>query len=116
MGLAVIALLAGVIAYLFTRKFHLYLFCAAMLFFLIARLQPALLRPLFVLFSYIGYGMGWVMTRVILTLVFFIILVPIGLFSRLLGKKFLDCELRKESLTYWIERGEIDRKSFERQY
>ena len=41
--------------------------------------------------------LGWIMTRVILSLVFYLIMTPIGLITRLLGEDFL--KLKKK----WIQ-------------
>lgn len=116
-GLAVIALLAGAIASLHSRQLHLYPFIIALFFVLIAQIWPAAIRPLFVFFSYLGLIIGWVMTRVILTLAFYLILTPIGVVARLFSKKFLETGFKNDGIsTYWIDREPVERESFERQY
>ena len=48
--------------------------------------------------------LGWFMTRVILSLLFYVIITPIGLVLRIFGKDFL--EIKKESVqgSYWNQR------------
>ena len=47
--------------------------------------------------------LGWIMTRVILSIVFYLIITPIGLITRLLGEDFL--ELKKSKVdSYWNQR------------
>jgi membrane protease YdiL (CAAX protease family) len=48
-------------------------------------------------------GMGWVMSKVMLSVVFFVILFPIALLSRFFGKKD-SLQLKKKSGSYWTER------------
>ncbi len=47
-------------------------------------------------------GMGWVMSKVILSLVFYVFLFPIALLSRLTTKDTLQLKRRKDS--YWTVR------------
>ncbi len=48
-------------------------------------------------------GMGWVMSKVMLSVVFFLFLFPIALLSRVFGKKD-SLQLKKKSGSYWTER------------
>jgi len=41
------------------------------------------------------------MTRIILSLLFYLIITPIGLISRLLGKQFLELRWNKLKGSYW---------------
>jgi carbamoyltransferase len=81
-------------------------------------LFPIILKPLFVLFSYIGFGLGWVMTRIILSVLFFMVLTPIGLISRLMRKRYLQTGIGTNENTYWkVHReGTASKKYFEKQY
>ena len=58
------------------------------------------------------------MTRVILIILFYGILTPIGLIARLCGKDFLDKKVNKITKSYWILRttAECDKKSYENQF
>lgn len=51
-------------------------------------------------------GMGWVMSKVMLTLVFFVFLFPVALLSRVFGKKD-SLQLKKKSGSYWTERNHV---------
>ena len=48
--------------------------------------------------------LGWFMTRVILSLLFYVIITPIGVVLRIFGKDFL--EIKKQSVqgSYWNQR------------
>ena len=48
--------------------------------------------------------LGLVMTRVILSIVFYLILTPIGLITRLFGKDFLDLLNKSNTESYWNNR------------
>ncbi len=47
-----------------------------------------------------------VMSRVILTLVYILAVLPVGLAAKLIGKKFLDTRIHTSDATYWIDRGD----------
>jgi hypothetical protein len=45
--------------------------------------------------------LGWVNTRVILTLIFYLVFTPIGLVMRIFGKDILEAGPGKTKNTYW---------------
>jgi len=62
---------------------------------------PASLLPLQKVWMTLAVIMGWIMTRVILSVLFFLILTPIGLIARATGKRFLERRLHREADSYW---------------
>jgi hypothetical protein len=79
----------------------------------LAALALALLvRPvwlaLFRLWMTLGAGLGWVMTRVLLTVFYFAILTPFGLFRRMAGKPTLDTTWRDGKPSSWIDREPVE--------
>lgn len=60
----------------------------------------------FKLWMKLAEGLSWVMTRVILSIFFFLILTPVGLLMRLLGKRPLDVKFRDGKPTYWVDKPE----------
>jgi hypothetical protein len=65
-------------------------------------LVPIALAPIEFVWMKIAHVMGFVMTRVILTLVFFLAITPTGLVFRLLGKDLLQKKIDPKADTYWI--------------
>ncbi len=68
----------------------------------LAVIYPLGLKPFYRLWMLFGSLMGWLNTRIILGLVFYIIFMPFGFMIRLLGKDPLSRKLDKESDTYRI--------------
>jgi hypothetical protein len=64
-------------------------------------LFPIILRPLNKIWMTLAILMGWIMTRVILIVIFFIVLTPLGLIAKLIGKDFLDLKIDKAKNSYW---------------
>ena len=82
-------------------------------------LYPRLLRPLYLFWMLLAYVMGLVMTRVVLTLVFFMVVTPLALISRLLGKDQLGVRMRHDGPgTCWRARDQTvcTHEDYERQY
>ncbi len=61
---------------------------------------PVVLKPLYFMWMTFAAILAWVMTRVILSFVFYLIITPIGLLTKLLGEDFLALR-RGESDSYW---------------
>ena len=66
----------------------------------------------------IAHALGWFNTRLILTVMFYLLFTPIGLVLRLLGKDLLNRKIEPNAETYWIDREEeaFDRKRYEKQF
>jgi hypothetical protein len=103
-GLGVILAAIGTLLLVKGRGSFIYLYAAGGLVILAGLLFSILLKPVYVLFSYVGFALGWVMTRLILTLLFFLVITPIGMVMRLLGKRFLDLSFKKKAGSYWIDK------------
>ena len=81
---------------------------------------PIILKPIYFVWMTFAVFMGWVMTRVILSFLFYFILFPISLIAKLLGNKFLDLGKNKnlEDKSYWNNRDSTVEKNqnFENQF
>lgn len=79
---------------------------------------PNLLKPINKIWMTFAILMGWVMTRVILIILFFVILTPIGILSKIFRKDFL--KLKKDELkeSYWEvrEKTKLSPEDYEKQF
>ena len=62
---------------------------------------PFILKPIYWVWMIFATILGWIMTRVILSLLFYIIITPIGLIPRFFGKQFLELRWDKSKESYW---------------
>jgi len=118
LGLSVIGLLILLLQFFFRQEFSRVLLICALLLAGISLILPVILKPLYILFSYVGLVMGWVMTRIIITILFYLVLTPIGLIAKVTGKSFLDTGFRKNQSSYWkeIPASRINKSSYEKQF
>lgn len=82
---------------------NLYWLAGAGLWLAAALLYPKMLTPLYKVWMVFGHMLGWINARIILALVFFVVVMPIGLVMRLFGKDFLGMR-KKTSGSYWVKR------------
>jgi hypothetical protein len=90
----------------------------ASIFILLGLALPVLLKPLQKAWMTLAVILGWFMTRVILSILFYLVFSAIGLGARLLGKGFLDLKMDDSKNSYWIKRPrkKFQRDDYERQY
>jgi hypothetical protein len=79
---------------------------------------PIILKPIYLIWMVFATILGWIMTHVILSLLFYIIFTPIGLILRLFGKQFLVLKWDKAQESYWNIRNEQvkDKIYYDRQF
>jgi hypothetical protein len=65
---------------------------------------PVLLKPIYKVWMSFAVVMGFIMTRVILTVIYFGMFTPIALTAKLLGKDLLGERWDKKAETYWVKR------------
>ncbi len=68
-----------------------------------ALLMPSTLRPVYTTWMKIGHGLGWVNTRIILGVLFYVIVLPMGLVMRLFGKDPMARKCDKSATSYRIK-------------
>jgi hypothetical protein len=116
--LGVFFLLIGLLWFWKARHGYIYFFSLAVFFLVFAFLAPRLLKPIQKIWMIVALLMGWVMTRVILSVVFYFVMTPIGFIARLMGKKFLDVKNHNGYESYWLIRKSLARnkEDHEKQY
>jgi len=79
-----------------------YFLALAGLFLVPAVVYPPVLGPVERAWMKMAEIMSAVMTRVILTLMFYLVITPIGLFKRLMGQDTLGLRPDSTKQTYWV--------------
>ena len=69
---------------------------------------PVVLKPIYRVWMALAVVLGFIMTRVILSIVYYFIMTPIGLIMRLVGKDPMHCRLDAKATSYWIEKSYDD--------
>jgi len=74
---------------------------AAIVTIFITLLAPILLKPIYRAALFIAHILGWINTRLILGLIYYLLFTPISLIMRLLGRDPLNRKFDKETNSYW---------------
>jgi len=83
----------------------------------VAALMPVAIRPFLKLWLWIGKWLSFINTRIILGIVYWIMIWPIGMVLRMFGHNPLHLGGIGQSDSYWIERKEVwSSDSFKRQF
>lgn len=95
-----------------------YLFFPGVFLVLTGAFFPPALKPLQKGWMTLALLLGWVMTRVLMTLLFFLAITPIGILVRITGKDLLDTKLGPQKTSYWKIRPQIPHvpADYERQF
>ena len=119
-GLTVGIVLAaiGTLLFYFEKSSAIYFIIIGGLLILLGILLPQLLKPLNKIWMGLAIVLGFIMTRVILTTLFYLVITPIGLLAKIFGKKFMLLKYDKSAKTYWEKRSIIQKKQidYERQF
>lgn len=78
-----------------------------LVFAVLAISKPILLARTEKLWMRLGEKLGSLMTVVILTLIYYLIVTPLGCITRLMGEDLLKLKMDKKAETYWIKRGQV---------
>ena len=73
----------------------------SLVFFVFTLIAPNLLRPIYIIWMRLAFMLGWINTRLILFIMFYLIFTPIGLAIRLLRVDLLDRKIYKNRKSYW---------------
>ena len=76
----------------------------SLIFLLLGLLNSKLLTPLNKIWFKFGIFLGSIIAPIAMGFVFFIVITPIGIFMRLLGKDILKKKYNKKEKSYWIYR------------
>lgn len=66
-------------------------------------IRPSAVRPIFVGWMLAAYPVGWLISRAILALVYFLLLTPIAVLLRYFRRDPLDRQFEPSRETYWVE-------------
>lgn len=81
---------------------------AAIAFAITAWLWPAVLAPLNRFWFRLGRLLHRIVNPLVMGLLFFVVITPVGLLMRLCGKRPLALEFERESTSYWLSRKESE--------
>ena len=78
---------------------------------------PVLRRPVYLTWMYLAFPIGWTVSHLLLALIYYGVLTPIGVLLRCFRYDAMDRQLEPKASSYWIaQRPRGDAKSYFRQF
>ena len=94
---------------------RLWAFILSLVFLALGALNSKYLTPLNKLWFKFGILLGSIVSPIVMGAVFFIVVTPVGLIMRFLGKDLLRINKNKTISTYWINRDKL-KKTMKKQF
>ena len=113
----ILLIISGFLFWKEKESFQIFLAIGITLF-LTAIAIPFVLKPVYWIWMIFAVILGWFMTRVILSLLFYVVFTPIGLTLRFFGKQFLELQWDKSKESYWNFRTNehLKKENYEKQF
>ena len=78
----------------------------SVIFLILGLLNSKILSPLNKIWFKFGILLGKIVSPIVMGIVFFLVVTPIGLFMKLIGKDLLNKKFSNKKSSYWIKRVE----------
>ena len=88
----------------YEEDIRLWSLALSIIFFILGVLNSKLLTPLNKLWFKFGIFLGFIVSPIVMGIVYFLVVTPIGIIMRLLGKDLLKTSKVKSASSYWIKR------------
>ena len=113
----ILLIISGFLFWKEKESFQIFL-AIGIILFLTAIAIPAVLKPVYWIWMIFAIILGWFMTRVILSLLFYVVFTSIGLTLRFFGKQFLELRWDKSKESYWNFRTNehLKKENYEKQF
>ncbi|MHC4948146.1 MAG: SxtJ family membrane protein [Planctomycetota bacterium] len=73
-------------------------------------------RPMYLGWMHAVYPIGWTVSHLVLAATYYLVLTPIGLVMRLLGRDAMKRRLEPQARTYWVEHDPAEPARYFRQF
>ena len=86
---------------------------------LLGLVAPRLLKGIYIAWMAMAFTLGLVMSTLVLSICFFLIITPLSFIGRMVGKDFLYEKLNREAKSYWLPRerpGPSEPAHYEKQF
>ena len=96
-----VLVLLGIILSIKAGNYLLFLSLAGLVLMLVSLMFSKLLRPLYIIWMSIAAVLGFIMSRIILSLIYYLVFAPVGIILRILKKDLLDRKIEPDKESYW---------------
>jgi uncharacterized membrane protein len=83
-----------------------YLLGSGIVLLVSAILSPNILVPIYKVWMSLAFILGSIVSRIILTILFYFLISPIGIIIKIFGNDIINLKIDKERKSYWIKKDE----------
>lgn len=114
----IVLVIIGLIQWLFKKDLFLYFLSAGAALIILGTFIPTVLKPLQKAWMAFAVIIGWFISRMIMSILFYLVFTSMGVVSKLLGKRFIELKPTQSQTSYWNHRQlkEYDRRACEKQF
>lgn len=108
----------AILLFLFDKPSYIYFGIISGILLILGFIFPNILKPANKVWMTLALILGWFMSRVILIILFYLVVTPIGFIAKIFNKRFLSLKIDKSTSTYWEKRkhGISSITDYERQF
>lgn len=77
---------------------------------------PKALKGTYRIWMGAAFTIGWTVSRVMLIILFYLVITPIGLIARLFRKEFIDLKMKRPQDSYWVRKNNGNQVNYEKMY
>jgi len=115
--IGIILVILGSVALWRSKPIFPYFLSVGIIFVTLGLASPNILKPFQRAWMTFSIIIGFFMSRLILTILFYLVITPIGTLAKIFGKDILDQRIDRKSESYWKERTvTVKKESYENQY
>ena len=100
----IVFLMIGFYPFLKQEDLRVWALVISFVFLILGILDSKILKPLNKIWFKFGLFLGKIISPLIMGLIFFLVVTPIGVFMRILGKDLINLKYKKYKKSYWIEK------------
>lgn len=106
--LGLVILIAGLLLYFVSlyKMTGIYTGAVGIVLILVSFFAPGQIKGIYKIWMTFALILGWFVSKIIFTIIFYLVVAPIGLVAKLVGKEFLDLKFSKKAASYWIKKPE----------
>tara|TARA_Y100000591_G_C21664480_1_gene609568 strand:+ start:201 stop:587 length:387 start_codon:yes stop_codon:yes gene_type:complete len=105
----IVFILIGIYPILHQESLRIWSIIIAVLFLILGLFNSKILTPLNRIWFKFGIVLGKIVSPVIMGIIFFLVVTPIGLIMKILGKDLLNLKFNKNK-SYWIKKNDLKSK------
>jgi hypothetical protein len=84
--------------------------------FLCGLLFPLILKTPYKIWMGLAIAMGWVVSRILIMILYYIVVTPLGIAAKLFRKEFLDLKFRDNKDSYWVIKSVDSKNDYKKMY